>query len=286
MAAQIRRLPSRYSITMTIVLALIAMFMVNASFSKAAENSPAANKVAAAGSDIDSIQAGGTELIMSEVMKVSTTRDLMLHLSAECSILTRLNTQGGPNTSSESDFAFGQVKLYINIDGKRVAVSDDDVAVSGTPEKEDEDYGKVVFCNRAYQRTVTDNEGNDPKDGIDGESDYIRTRTANAFTWLALDAGRTYDDPSNGNNVIQVDVFAEYSTNSSESAVSDPATEPTGPVTCARTGPEDQPLASSAVTCADAFVGSRTLVVDTDVAANDETIQPVDPTNKGYVRGS
>ena len=53
MAAQIRSLPSRYSIVMTVVLALIAMFAINASFSEA--NGLPANKVAAAGSDIDTV---------------------------------------------------------------------------------------------------------------------------------------------------------------------------------------------------------------------------------------
>ena len=272
MAAQIRRLPSRYSITMTVVLAMIAMYVVNASFSTAA--GMPANKVAAAGSDLDVVGPNGSKLVLSEVMKISTTRDLMLHLSAECSILTRLNTQGNTNANAtDTDFAFGQVKMSVKIDGKVVPVANDDTA---TDANGDPDEGEVVFCNRAYQRTVTDAE--DEKDGIDAENDYIRTRTANAFTWLALDAGRVYDDPANGNNVIQVDVFAEYDTRATDSAETGPLVSSCG------AGSADATAMPAGPTCADAFVGSRTIVVDSDVAANGEVVSPGG--NTAYTRAS
>ena len=277
MSAETRR-PTIRSMIAIIGLLAGGLVMQNQMFADAA-GTPA-NKVAAAGSDIDTVGAGGTELVMSEIMKVSTTRDLMLHLSAECSILTRLNTTGGEQTQSETDFAFGQVKLYIAIDGKRVPVTTDgtDTAASATDE-DGSDLGEVVFCNRAYQRTVTDSEenenlltGNQNGDGIDGENDYIRTRSANAFTWLALDAGRIYDDPANGNNIIQVDVFAEYDTRATDSA----ATAPLTPSCVNARGEDAVPLTPGGPTCADAFIGSRTLVVDTDVASNREGISQGD----------
>ncbi|HWH28158.1 MAG TPA: hypothetical protein VNU26_04210 [Mycobacteriales bacterium] len=56
---------------------------------------------------------------------------------------------------------------------------------SSPPAGNDED--KVTFCDREYQRTVTDQE--DPTDGIDGEDDYIRTKSSHAFNWVRLNAG-------------------------------------------------------------------------------------------------
>ena len=80
-------------------------------------------------------------------------------------------------------------ELFITLDGTRVPVSLDDTEEN--EQGETDDIGKVVFCNRAYQRTVTDAEenegvgGNEGGDGFDDEDDFIRTRTANAFNWMA-----------------------------------------------------------------------------------------------------
>jgi hypothetical protein len=45
------------------------------------------------------------------------------------------------------------------------------------------DDGKVVFCNRAYQRTTS---FVDPTATI---SDFIDTRDANGFNWVAINVG-------------------------------------------------------------------------------------------------
>lgn len=270
------------------VVVLLAAMFITRTDPAGAHHEPA-NKVVAAGSDLDEIGGNDRVLLLSETMRVSTTIDLMLHVSAECSILTSLNTAGGPNEESESDFAFGQVKVYIEIDGKRVPVSTDDtVADSSDP---GEDRGRVVFCNRAYQRTVTDREenenlltGNQNGDGIDEEDDFIRTRTANAFTWIALDAGddflggpdRGYDNPSfpagTGNNIVQVDVYAEYDRQTSGT----PANSSTPQCPAVQPDNSSTPLGQ---TCAEAFVGSRTLIIDADIASVHERVDRV--TNVG-----
>jgi hypothetical protein len=187
-----------------------------------------ANKGAAAGSDIDEVSDATP--ILSETLRVSSPEDIIIQVTSECSILTALTT----NNDSSNAFAFGSVRLWVEIDGTRVPVATDDTAVDDDDEVEDDgdesDIGEVTFCNRAYERTVTDDE--DPADGIDEEEDYIRTRTANAFNWLALDTGVAYDDPANGNNIITVTLWADFDT----STVGEAAAE--------------------------AFVGSRTMIIE------------------------
>jgi len=206
-----------------------------------------AQKAAAAGSDVDQLEEGDNveTLLLSDTMKVSSPQDLILQVTAECTILTELTT--GPSTEAgASDFAtaFGSVRLWVEIDGTRVPVATDDLDEDGADEEDNStgDTGEVTFCNRTYHRTVTD--GEDPQDGQDQEHDYIRTRTANAFNWLALDTGVAYDDPANGNNILTVELFAEYDTSTEGEAL------------------------------ADAFVGSRTLIAEPIKVSIHEQVEP------------
>lgn len=201
-----------------------------------------ANKVAAAGSDIDTV--GQDSIILAETVRVSSTQDLVLQLSAECSILTALTTNNDNPTST----AEGSVRMRIEIDGVPVAVATDD-ATGGADDAADDDneVGEVTFCNRAYSRTVTDQEDNTPPDGQDEEDDFIRTRTANAFNWLATDIGFNYDNPSNGNNIVEIVVFADYDTDTAGEAT------------------------------AEAFVGSRTLIAEPTNASVHTTVDPGTP---------
>lgn len=202
-----------------------------------------ADKASAAASDIDTI--GDTEeTVLSQTMRVSSTSDLILQTTAECSILTSLLTPGDPNPgATHTTGAFGQVEMWIEIDGKRVPVATDDAG----------NDGEVVFCNRAYARTVSD--GEDPQDGIDEEDDFIRTRTANGFNWMAFNVGKEYDDPAlGGNNIVEIALKARYTKRPQECA----------------TREADDSLATFGETCADAFVGSRTLIAEAVHASNHE----------------
>ena len=196
-----------------------------------------ANKGAAAGSDLDTV--GEDTLLLSETMRVSSPEDLIVSVTAECSILTELTT----NNDSLNSAAFGSVRLRVEIDGKEVPVAnDDDASSEDDADDDDDEIGEVTFCNRAYERTVADEE--DPADGVDEEHDYIRTRTANAFNWLALDTGVNYDDPANGNNIITVELFADYDTSTVGEAV------------------------------AEAFVGSRTMIIEPLKLSIHEQVDP------------
>lgn len=226
-----------------------------------------ANKFGAAGSTIEDIGANNTKVILDETMKVPSTHDLALQLSAECSILTALQTgeaAGGASESSDSASAFGQVEMWITIDGTRVPVSTTDVdpAAPGVQT----DNGEVVFCNRAYQRRVADSEiqgDGDNNDGIDTEEDFIRTRTANAFNWMALDIGR-YDKANypagTSTNVVKIEVHVRYTTEAA--AEGNPAL-----ATCS----SQEPLGE---TCAEAKVGRRTLIAEPTNLSVHEEVQP------------
>jgi hypothetical protein len=196
-----------------------------------AQSPQPANKTAAIGNTIDDQAPNTDHVVLAEQMRVSSPSDLILNLSAECSILTQLVTgDDGTDATGEADTS-GTVSMYVKIDGDRVPVAGSSTGAG--------DNGEVVFCNREYARTVTDNE--DPLDGQDREADYIRTRTANAFQWLALNTGVYYDDPANGQNVLDIEVHAVY---------------------------DDQDATNGACqadfseTCSMAFVGKRTLIVE------------------------
>ena len=199
-----------------------------------AQNPQPANKTAAIGNVVDDLEPNADHVVLTETMRVSSPSDLILNLSAECSILTHLVTQ----QNQQSDTQEGTVNMYVTIDGTPVPV-----AGSSTGKG---DLGDVVFCNRAYSRTVTDQESQ--PDGQDKESDYINTRSANAFQWLALNTGVYYDESiiKNGNNVLQIDVHAVYED-------SNEAAETVNAITC--TG-------SEAAGCSRAYVGKRTLIVE------------------------
>lgn len=134
-----------------------------------------ANKVSASGSTIQVIQATpGSNIVtlMSEYVKTSKPTDLILGVTAECSITTDVTTTGNDN-----EFAEGLVKVWVEIDGQRVPVSADDTDPKADP-------GKVVFCNRMYQRMTSLFDDTDATIRT-----FIATRNANGFNWMALNVG-------------------------------------------------------------------------------------------------
>lgn len=133
-----------------------------------------ANKVSAAGSETELIRpanapGSNTVTILSERVKTSKPTDLILGVTAECSITTDVTTVG-----SDDETAFGAIRVWVEIDGNPVPVSE-----------EDTDQGRVVFCNRTYQR-VTSLGSDDENDSI---RTFMQTRSANGFNWMALDVG-------------------------------------------------------------------------------------------------
>lgn len=171
----------------TVVLGAIAgsvAITVPVAVAQANGGSPA-NKAVAAGSTLEIIGANQTQEILSATFKTSKPTDLLMTASLECSILTALTT----NNANPSADARSGVRAWLELDGKVVPITD-----TSTPPQDPAQSGNgdpatdgVNFCDREYQRTVTDQE--DPADGIDEESDYIQTKSAHAFSWVRLNAG-------------------------------------------------------------------------------------------------
>lgn len=146
--------------------ALVAVLMMGPGAS--ATHEPA-NKTSAAGATNDVLGPGEDVILLSEKVKTSKPEDLILQVTAECSILTELRTTGTDDAN-----AFGQVRVWVTIDGQPVPVAAGD------------DDGKVVFCNRAERRITT--VGADDENDTSTET-HQNTRQANGFNWMALDVG-------------------------------------------------------------------------------------------------
>lgn len=148
-------------------VALVAILVAAyASLAPASANHTAADKMAVSGSTLSVSAPGETVTLLTGTMKTSSPTDLVLAVSLECSILTQVTTVG--NDESQ---AFGQVEVWIEIDGQPVGVIDGD-------------DGKVVFCNRTHRQTTTLFDDEDAT--IQG---YIETRSSHSFNWIALNLG-------------------------------------------------------------------------------------------------
>jgi hypothetical protein len=273
----------RLSVVIVLALALTSVLvgqMIATAAQAPGSGSESAQKTGAAASDLDDIQPDGAHVVLQDVIKASSAQDAIITVSSECSILTSLITGDNESTnngvSSDTAMSTGTVDLYVVIDGHRVPISFTDPGNQGGPTGDD---GDVTFCNRTYQRTVQDRSvGTTPDEGddegeIDVERDYIRTRNANAFSWLAKDLGFDYDETTefedangdlvtNGNNILLVQVVAEY-----DFAGSDDPNTPDVERCPTATGTE--------TTCSEAFVGSRTLIIEpTNVDIDEQVTTP------------
>lgn len=148
--------------------AMIALALTSGiSHSRAQDNLPA-DKMTVTASNISVSSPGQNVKLMQAQMRTSTPEDLVLQVTAECSILTTVTTTG--NTASSS--ASGSVEIWLEIDGVRVPVATGD-------------NGHVTFCNRDFQRTtsgfVFDNNAT--------IKDYEATKSANGFNWAAFNLG-------------------------------------------------------------------------------------------------
>jgi hypothetical protein len=203
-------------------LGLLLNFVINPAI---ATHTPA-NKATAAGSKVVKAAPGQNVTLLTSTLRTSSTRDLLLNVSLECSILTALTTNNDNNTST----ARGAVRVWIEIDGNIVPINDVSSPGDSTPGIGD-DTDKVTFCDREYSRTVTDME--DPQDGVDEIKDYIKTKSAHSFQWVSLNVGSA---------VHTIVVKADLTTAQTEAAT------------------------------AEAYVGNRTLVIETEAMSNDVSV--------------
>lgn len=177
---------SRIAVTGAIALALAGGYLAQGTY---AAGIPA-NKVAASGSETEVIGANDTVLLLSETVKINNPTDLILTASSECSIITQVRTSDGLAR------AVGRVTMWVTINGKHVPVSDTDT-----------EAGRVVYCDRAHEQES--NLGGDETDEKDNfVRTYLNTRTANAFSWLALNVGEEYAGTTD--NVHKIELWAKF----------------------------------------------------------------------------
>lgn len=145
-----------------------------------------ANKIAVAGSSLAEMQATPGKRVVtlfSESLKTSSPTDLILSVDAECSIITNIFVM-----NDQTSEAIGTVKVWVEVDGKTVAVSPDDAV----------ETGRVVFCNRAFKAAIFDLEDDDARFEY-----YLSTRSTHGFSWITMDVG---------NGVHSIAVKAELET--------------------------------------------------------------------------
>ena len=137
-----------------------------------------ANKIAVAGSGVDSMEVRLTQGAQSKTiellrgtMKTAAPTDVVIAVTAECALITNISTMASEAMGSE---AIASVKIWVELDGAPVPVSADDRS----------DTGRVVFCNRALKMVLQNFDDQDAR--IDT---YLRTRAANAFNWVSLNLG-------------------------------------------------------------------------------------------------
>jgi hypothetical protein len=252
---RVRRI-AMIALGVAITALMVAMYYANRDTAGAASTS-AANKVWVAGSTLEVMTAGlnapgaesQDEVVLSRgQIKFSTPTDLRISVAAECALWTNTATTGDDDSEAKA-----RVEMWVTLDGKTVPVSSDDTtADSGAlfdPANQGP-AGHVVFCNRA-NRMKTEGFTSADNSGLIIRS-YNRSRTANGFNWGALNVSVSqaeggYDNPANGNNILDVVVHARLSDSVTDAKVSD--------------AQPDSPYAKAAV-------GKRTLFVEPVHMAN------------------
>ncbi|MBW3661576.1 MAG: hypothetical protein KY469_00630 [Actinobacteria bacterium] len=167
-----------------IYLALLTALLVPYFTGEAdATHQPADKVVASAGIDnLTFVAPGDAALLLEETFRTSTTSDLLLHVSSECSIITEVTTMGNETSSAEGQLRY---HLTISTDGG----AEQPIGVTQSSEHPTEpgtgDDGNVVFCDREYERETTLFDDQDATIRT-----YMETRAANAFNWVQLNAGK------------------------------------------------------------------------------------------------
>lgn len=156
---------------MGLAVALVLALALLAGSDEASADHEPANKVAVAGSTVKVAGPGEDVTLLDTTMRNAAAKSLALQVTLECSILTDLETVGDDLSRARSN-----LDVWVEIDGKRVPVAD-------------EDNGEVTFCNREYQRQT---RGFDDEDAtIDG---HIATKQAHGFNWMDLQVGNGTHD--------------------------------------------------------------------------------------------
>lgn len=132
-----------------------------------------ADKMTVGASDIQVMDPQADVTLLCAQMRTSNPADLTFAVTLECSIVTSVTTTG-----NDSQSAFGDVKVWVEVDGKNVGV------LPAQPGQSDN--GQVTFCNRVYSSTTS---GFPPTDSQATINTFQSTKDANAFNWVAMNVG-------------------------------------------------------------------------------------------------
>jgi hypothetical protein len=184
-------------------VALGGLFFAGSTFTRVSAGTPA-DKVTVAGSTMSVMNPNTTVTVLQATMKTSAPEDLILQLTAECSIVTSVTATSNAGTATGS----GEVDMQVKIDGIPVAIVSTPGQNAQKPPTSLDD-GRVVFCNRVFSMTITTTP---PGSSTDTITTYEKSKATNAFNWAAFNIGQS------AAHVITVD--ATFSTSdSSQQAV-------------------------------------------------------------------
>lgn len=168
----IKRLVPVLALAVALAAALLALAGFVSRSSAGASAMPADHvEVNGAAPDVFGPQAD--TVLLNKYIRTSTTADLVLDVTAECSIVTDVVDNVNTNTNNSTQ---GQIKIWITVDGRPVPVSSDDTV----------DPGKVVFCDRTFAMDAKQFSADENAATIET---YDATRDANGFNWVALNVG-------------------------------------------------------------------------------------------------
>ena len=174
---------SRYAkgllLSALIVVAATGAFVASVS----ADHQPA-NKMAVSASGIEFLRNTtapaaneGPRVILEGALKTSKPTDLVFQVTLECSLWTALAVVGNDAPSQ----ATGRVKVWVTFDSPDPAAG-----VVGLGPTDTRDPGKIVFCDRTHGMTMSGFDDDEDDHRVDT---FLKTRTANAFNWILINAG-------------------------------------------------------------------------------------------------
>ncbi|MCA1830647.1 MAG: hypothetical protein ABR552_09770 [Actinomycetota bacterium] len=136
-----------------------------------------ADKVTAAGKKTMVEAPNAATPILTATMSTSKPTDLILSVTLECSILTTVT-----NTGTSTASAFGQVRVWVEVDGQIVPVQSISSPPQNTPPPGN-DSDKAVFCERTHTVNFM------PSTETETIQQFQSTKNADAFTWLRQNVG-------------------------------------------------------------------------------------------------
>jgi hypothetical protein len=173
----------RAPVVLLLAFALLAAYVLGGHGAVRAASSLPADKMTATASDIAISAPNATIPIMQAKMKTSSPADLVLQVTAECTILSQIT-----NTGNQTQAYTAKVDLWIEIDGKVVPVVPAVSTTGASGGTGGGDDGHVGFCDREFTRTTAYDSQNE------SIKDVENTEQANAFNWVAMNVGNGIHD--------------------------------------------------------------------------------------------